>query len=287
MNARRRFRVRLKKRSSKSHKGDYGRVFILAGSKGLAGAAHLAGMGALRSGAGLVTVGVPEKIYGVVARREAEVMVKPFASTANGSLSLKALPDIRRFLKTQDVCGLGPGLSQHPQTQKLIRDLVSKAEGPIVIDADGLNAFRGHEGALKKHRRPLILTPHPGEFQRLFGGKVSHDDAGRKKQAGGIAKQFGVVMILKGHRTVVAAPDGKIYRNTTGNPGMATGGTGDVLTGVVAALLGQGLKPFEAACAGVYIHGLAGDLAAKKVGQLSLTAGDIIQYLPAAIRKAV
>ncbi|MBI3317376.1 MAG: NAD(P)H-hydrate dehydratase [Candidatus Omnitrophica bacterium] len=292
-------RVPFLHRSPTSHKGDFGRVFILAGSCGLTGAAHLAGMGALRAGAGLVTVGVPEKVYSIVARREAEVMVRPFASTGEGTLAFKALPAIEKFLKTQDVLALGPGLSQNPETQKLIRLLLKKNKIPVVVDADGLNALKGHTDFLKEISGRAVLTPHPGEFVRTFGlvlpphlyplphrgeGRV-RSDLFRKKAAEIIAHRFKIVLVLKGHHTVVAAPDKKTYVNKSGNPGMASGGTGDVLTGVIAALIGQKLSLFEAASLGVYLHGLAGDLAAKKMGEASLVASDLLDSLPLALKK--
>ncbi len=275
------------RRPATGHKGTFGRVFILAGSRGMAGAAHLAGMGALRSGAGLVTVGVPDAVYLIIAKRESELMIRPLPSTAKGTLSLKGLTEIKRFCFTQQVLALGPGLSQHATTQQLIRRIIQETELPVVIDADGLNALKGHLTILKKGRALAVLTPHPGEFTRVFGGKLDDSDILRRKRALETAKEYSVVLVLKGHHTVVASPEGKVYVNPTGNPGMATAGAGDVLTGMIAALVGQGCSPFEAACLGVHVHGLAGDLAAKKTGQVSLTAGDILFFLPEAFKSLV
>jgi len=275
------------KRPATAHKGDMGRVFILAGSRGMIGAANLSGMGALRSGAGLVTVGVPDAVYLIVARRDSELMIRPLPSTSQGTLSLKGFPEIRRFCATQNVLAIGPGLSQHVTTQKLIRKVLQTTELPLVIDADGLNALKGHLKILDVCRGRTVLTPHPGEFVRVFGGKLDDLDVLRKKRAAEMAKKCGVVIVLKGHHTVVASPQGDLYINTTGNPGMATAGSGDVLTGMIVALLGQGLPYFEAACLGVHIHGLAGDMAAKKTGQISLVAGDILQYLPEAFKTLI
>ena len=272
------------KRSATAHKGTFGRVFILAGSRGMTGAAHLSGMGALRSGAGLVTVGVPDAVYGILARREAELMVRPFPSTKAGTLSFKGFSEIARFCTTQDVLAIGPGLSQNNATQKLICKILQTGQLPLVIDADGLNAVKGNLKVLKPCRGRGVLTPHPGEFCRVFGGKLDDSDVLRKKRAAETAKEYGVIMVLKGHRTVVASPEDGCYINTTGNPGMATAGSGDVLTGIIAALIGQGLSNFEAACLGVYLHGLAGDKAAAKVGQISLIAGDLLLFLPAAFK---
>lgn len=250
----------------------------------MTGAAHLAGMGALRAGAGLVTIGVPDAVYLIIAKRESELMIRPLPSTAKGTLSLKGFPEIKRFCFAQNVLAIGPGLSQHVTTQQLIRKTLQGTELPVVIDADGLNALKGHLTVLKACRARAILTPHPGEFTRVFGGKLDDSGVLRRSRALEVAREHGVVLVLKGHRTVVASPEGKVYVNPTGNPGMATAGSGDVLTGVIAALAGQGCSLFEAACLGVHVHGLAGDLAAKKTGQVSLTASDILSFLPDAFK---
>ncbi len=281
----RKIRKTWKPREKKSHKGDFGRVFILAGSEGLTGAAHLTSATAVKTGAGLVTLGVPRKVYAVLARRSAEVMVRPFPSTPSGAFSSAALKPVLNFLKSQDVLALGPGISQSPETQRWARNVLIKNTLPAVLDADGLNAFRGQPGLLKKIKTPLILTPHPGEFARLFGRKVSSSQKDRETKAVWAAKTYGVYLVLKGSRTVVAGPKGELFINSTGNPGMAKGGSGDVLTGMIAALLGQKFSPWNAARFGVYIHGLSGDLAARKTGEVSLTSSDLIAWLPAAIRK--
>ena len=275
------------RRPATVHKGDMGRVFILAGSRGMIGAADLAGMAALRSGAGLVTLGIPDAIYLIIARRNSELMTRPLPSTSKGTLALSAFPEIRKFCRTQDVMAIGPGLSQHVTTQKLVRRVSADTALPLVIDADGLNALKGHLDLFKKRTAPSVLTPHPGEFVRLFDGKLDTSDAVRKKRAAEAAKEHGVVIVPKGHHTVVADPAGEIYVNKTGNPGMATAGSGDVLTGVIAALAGQGFSLYEAACLGVHVHGLAGDLAAKAVGKTSLIAGDILMSLPDAFKEVV
>ncbi len=272
-------------RKLSSHKGDYGRIFILAGCQGLTGAAHLAGMGALKAGAGLVTVGVPEKIYPLVAKREAEVMVAPFPSTAQGTFAFRSLKPILAFSKSQDVLALGPGVSGNRETQRLIRKVIQESVQPLVIDADGLNALKGELPVLRHSRYRAILTPHPGEFVRLFGGGLASKNTARKKRAKEVAQKFGIFVVLKGFHTVVASPEGEIYVNPTGNPGMATAGSGDVLTGIIAALTGQRFSLWDSARFGVYLHGLAGDLACKKTGEASLTAGDILEWLPAAIKK--
>lgn len=273
------------KRRPDSHKGDYGRVFILAGSRGMSGACVLSAYAALRSGAGLVTVGVPRSLISDLTRAFREPMFKAFPETKFGTLSKKSFSEISKFLATQDVFAVGPGISRSSETQTLIRKLVLFSTKPMVIDADGLNAFSGRAELFRKIQAPAILTPHPGEFTLLFGGKIPKGDSERKKCAMQIAKKYKVIIVLKGHRTIVASPSGEVYVNRTGNPGMATGGAGDVLTGVIAAMLGQGIKPFNAACFGVYLHGFAGDFAAKKESQISLIAGDIIETLPLAFKR--
>ena len=274
-----------KPRKRTSHKGDFGRVFIVAGSHGLTGAAYLSAVAAMRAGAGLVTLGVPESIYSILAKRAREVMVSPFPATASGALAARALKTILKFSENQDVLALGPGLSQNRGTQKLVRELISKSACPVVVDADGLNALVGKTECLARASGRLILTPHPGEFLRVFGGSLTAEGEGRKKRARQVARQHGVVMVLKGNQTVVAHPDGRVYVNSTGNPGMASGGTGDVLTGILAALIGQHFSLWDAARFGVYLHGLAGDLARAKVGEISLIAGDVLDFLPQAICK--
>ncbi len=287
MDIKKEFRKHFRKRPQASHKGDYGRIFVLAGSRGLSGACYLTTMAALRSGAGLVTVGVPKSLTSPLTRRLTEAMMKPLPETKEGTLSSSALRQVRSFLKTQDVLALGPGLSWNRQTQALLRRVTLHSRKPMVIDADGLNAFKGHVDLFRKLRAPAILTPHSGEFVRLFGGKIPEGNRERKTRALLAARQFQVIVVLKGHHTIVASPQGRVYMNKTGNPGMATGGSGDVLTGVIAAILGQGVKPFEAACSGVFIHGLAGDLVAKEKGEVSLVAGDILNALPLAFQKVL
>ncbi len=272
-------------RPRRTHKGDFGKIFILAGSIGYTGAAALTSFSALRAGAGLVTLGCPDKVYPVLARRHPEVMVRPFPSTPQGTFSEKGYSEILKFLETQDVAGFGPGLGRHPGTQRLVRKLLVNTSIPWVVDEDGINAFLKPAAVLKRCKSAMILTPHPGEFVRVFKTKMPKTGAERKKYARQAAAQYKKIIVLKGYRTVIASPEGKMAVNPTGNPGMATGGTGDVLTGIIAALLGQGIRAFDAARFGVYLHGLAGDLAAKKLGEVSLVAGDIICFLPEAIQK--
>lgn len=279
----------LLQRKLHTHKSDYGHIFILAGSLGLTGAAVLCANSAIRTGAGLVTLGIPESLYPIAAKRVfPEVMTRPLPETKQKTLSLSGYQKIVDFSQKTDVLAIGPGLSRNASTQKLIRKIISKIDKPMVIDADGLNALAGHLRLLSALAHPLsavrILTPHPGEFSRLTGKSAAYVQKNRETLAKSFASDYNTVLVLKGYRTVVAAPDKKIYVNSTGNPGMATAGSGDVLTGMIAALLGQGLSAFEAAKLGVYLHGLAGDLAAKEKTQGGLIASDIIAKIPEAIK---
>ncbi len=278
----------LLKRKPDTHKGDYGHVFALAGSVGLTGAAYLTSQAAILSGSGLVTLGIPKSLNPIMARKLVEVMTRPLAETKEQSLSLKAFAEIKKFCGKIDVLTVGPGLSQNKETQALVRKVISKINKPMVIDADGLNALVGHLDLLlttRNQQLTTIMTPHPGEMARLIGKTRDYVQANRKKVAKGLAKKYNVVLVLKGHRTVVASPDGKIYINRTGNPGMASGGVGDVLTGMIASFLAQGLTAFDAARFGVHVHGLAGDIAAKEKGQLSLIATDVLKKIPEVLKK--
>ena len=273
------------RRKPDTHKGDYGHIFILAGSLGFSGAAILCANSAMRSGAGLVTLGLPESLCNIAAKRVfLEVMLKPLPQTREKALSLSAYPKISEFAKNADVLALGPGLSRNPQTQKLIRRIISTIPKPMVIDADALNALAGHLGILRLNPNLKILTPHPEEFSRLAGQSTAYIQKNRETLAKRFACDYNIILVLKGHHTVVASAD-KVYVNKTGNPGMATAGSGDVLTGIISALLGQGLDGWTAAKSGVYLHGLAGDIAAKEKTQAALIASDIIENIPVAIKK--
>jgi len=297
-------RTALLKRRPDTNKGDYGHVFVIAGSVGMTGAAYLAAQAALLSGSGLVTAGIPRSLNIILSRKTVEVMTRPLPETKQQTLSLKAFPEIERFIKLRrpDVLAVGPGLSQNKETQALIRKVISKIDLPMVIDADGLNAFVKpchSERAQRAKNLTLdssaafgslrmtydkIITPHPGEMARLLGISVREVQKDRKNVAKKVAADYNVITVLKGHRTIVADPGGRVYINKTGNPGMASAGCGDVLTGMIASFMGQGIKPFEAARLGVYLHGRAGDLAAKQVGQVSLKATDLLKYIPSVIK---
>jgi NAD(P)H-hydrate epimerase len=268
-------------RTPDSHKGDYGRVLVVGGSRGKTGAAHLAAMGALRSGAGLVTIATPASCQPVVAAMAPEYMTQALDETDRGL----AAEGVDRVLEmARDVIALGPGLGQAPATREFITLLVDRATMPLVIDADGLNAFSDDPDRLAgREGRDVIITPHPGEMARLVGMSTAEVQANRLDVARNFASAHHLYVVLKGHRTLVATPDEKVFINPTGNPGMATGGTGDVLTGMIAAWLAQ-LLDAEAACKlAVYLHGMAGDLAEADEGEVSMTAADVVGHLGDAI----
>lgn len=277
---------RLPPRAADSNKGNFGRVLVVAGSRGMSGAAVLCGSAALRAGAGLVKIALPESILHIVAPCNPCYMTVPLPEDLEGRLMIEALAEVTSLVRASDIAAIGPGLGRNEDLAELLPKLIQRVETPIVLDADGLNAFAEKPETLKKHKGPLILTPHPGEFARLLGTDTKAVQSGRAELAGRFASEFGVILVLKGQGTIVS--DGRrAYRNTTGNPGMATGGTGDVLTGVIAALWGQGLDAFEAAQLGVHVHGRAGDLASAHLGEPGLIATDLLTYLPEALREAL
>jgi len=272
-------------RRGDSHKGDYGHVFILAGSPGFTGAAALSSIAAMRTGAGLVTLGIPESLNLIMEVKLTEVMTLPLAETAAGSLSLGAKKRILQMIEKIDVIALGPGLSTNIETGKLLRGLLGAIEKPVVLDADGLNLLNGDLSLLKNARCSLVITPHPGEAGRLIGVGSKEVQSDRISTARKIASQSGAVVVLKGAATVIANSQGDVWVNPTGNPGMASGGVGDILTGMIASFIGQGFSGIDAARAAVYIHGKAGDIAAEKIGMPSLIATDIIDNLPMAMQQ--
>ncbi|MFH1369399.1 MAG: NAD(P)H-hydrate dehydratase [Elusimicrobiota bacterium] len=279
----------MKPRNKDSHKGDYGHVLIIAGSRGMPGAPVLCAGGALRCGAGLVTVAVPEGQYEIIAKRiRPEGMLLPLPETSEGRISVSALLKINEFIEKRKISAIviGPGMGAGLDTKKLILKLISSFSIPVVIDADGLNSLSGVAGFLKSTKAQIILTPHPGEFGRLTGitaSEIRHNRAGKAKE---FAYGHGLVCVLKGDGTVVT--DGKkVYMNATGNPGMASGGSGDVLAGMIGALASQVKEPrvLNAAAAGVYIHGLAGDMAARNKTMTGMLAGDISEQIPKALKR--
>ncbi|MEJ2253531.1 MAG: NAD(P)H-hydrate dehydratase [Nitrospirota bacterium] len=264
-----------------SHKGAYGHVLLVAGSRGKTGAAMMAAHAALRTGAGLVSIGVADSLLGIYEGRVTEEMTLPLEDTGRGSLARGALTGILEFLDERaDVLALGPGIGRDRETAEMVRELLPRCAAPMVVDADGINALEGKAALLRKARAPVILTPHPGEFSRLTGMGVKEIESDRVEAALRFAKTSGAYIILKGVPTVVADPAGEALLNPTGNAALAKGGTGDVLTGMVAALLGQGLSPLEAAVLGVYAHGLAGEIAACEKDMRSVLATDVADAVP-------
>ena len=268
-------------RKADGHKGTFGKVLVVGGAVGYTGAPYLAASAAVRTGCGLVSLGVPEAIWPVEAAKCVSAMPFPLPERG-GMLSVRALPLIQEKLSGCDVLALGPGLGRGEQTARLVWELL-KTEKPVVLDADGINALSGHMDVLDARRgRVTVLTPHDVEFTRM-GGDLSH--GGRVKAARDFAAAHGCVLVLKGHRTVTALPEGNALVNTTGGSGLAKGGSGDILTGVIASLLAQGASPAQAAAAGVWLHGRAGDLAEQELTAYGVTAEDVTGRLPDAIRE--
>jgi len=276
---------KLKSRKADAHKGDFGKVCIIAGSVGMSGAAALAGRAALRAGAGLVRVATSQSALPIVASIEPSYTTVALPEDNTGKISSKAVSTILNLTSDNDCFAFGPGVGVSKGLQSVVESLIEQENIPLLIDGDGLNNLSNIKDWPKKAKAKLILTPHPGEMKRLWTGLLREKQpADRQQQASKLAQHTKSVVVLKGAGTVVT-DGGKVYINKTGNPGMATAGSGDVLTGIITALVGQGLDNFDAAVLGVYIHGLAGDIAAEKVGQISLMATDIIESLPDAFLK--
>jgi ADP-dependent NAD(P)H-hydrate dehydratase / NAD(P)H-hydrate epimerase len=274
-------------RPAESNKGNYGHVLVVGGSLGKAGAAAMAGMAVLRAGAGLSTVATAKSVLGTVAGFHPELMTEPLPETDAGAVSTRAQDRIEELVKGMTVLAIGPGISRDPQTAELVRALVAKLQLPMVVDADGLNAFQGRTEKLNGKGRTLVITPHPGEMARLAGRTIADVQKDRLGTARKFAREHELIVVLKGHRTLVVRPDGDAWVNTTGNAGMATGGTGDILTGMVAGMIAQHSKDaFAAVLAAVHLHGLAGDVMRERVGEHSLVATDLLQGLPEAFRRA-
>ncbi|NLU48807.1 MAG: NAD(P)H-hydrate dehydratase [Syntrophomonadaceae bacterium] len=267
-------------RRADTHKGSYGHVLVVGGSIGLTGAVIMTSQAALKSGAGLVTAAIPSSLQPVVETRLVEVMTVPLAENVQKAISLEALPALENLLGAVSVCAVGPGMGRYDEASGIIRFILERAGVPVVIDADGLNALADDISILRNRQVPVILTPHPGEMARLTGLSVAEIQANRVENARRFAEEWGVTLVLKGHNTVVATPRGEAYINITGNPGMATAGSGDVLCGIMAGLLAQGSRPHLAAIAGVYVHGKAGDLARASKGERGLVALDLVDAVP-------
>jgi ADP-dependent NAD(P)H-hydrate dehydratase / NAD(P)H-hydrate epimerase len=274
-------------RPAESNKGNYGHVLVVGGSVGKAGSVAMAGMSALRAGAGLATVATPKSGLPTVAGFHPELMTEPLAETRAGTIAVGAEATLVALVKGKSVLAIGPGISRYSETSELVRTLVSKIDVPIVLDADGLNAFEGRTNELSGKGRVLVITPHPGEMARLAGCSTADVQKDRLGVARQFAREHDLIVVLKGNRTLVVQPDGEAWVNTTGNPGMSTGGTGDILTGMVAAMIAQ--HPSDvllAVCAAVNLHGLAGDVMRQSVGEHSMVATDLLRGLPEAFLRA-
>lgn len=272
-------------RLANAHKGDFGRVLVIAGSRGMSGAAVLCGSACLRGGAGLVQIATPGEILPTVAAGNPCYLTVPCDQDLRGRFAASAVDDLVELTAWADVVAIGPGIGQSDAMPGLVAAMIERTVKPLVVDADGLNAMsRSSFGSWRNRRAPIVLTPHPGEFARLTGKSSKEITDQREELAVAFAAEHGGILVLKGHRTLVT--DGaRLYRNTTGNPGMATGGTGDVLTGLIAALIGQGVDPFAAAVLATWVHGRAGDLASERIGQTALIATDLLDYLATALRE--
>jgi NAD(P)H-hydrate epimerase len=281
----------IKPRERYSHKGDYGHVLIIAGSKGKTGAALMCAKACLRSGAGLVTIGVPESLIGVMQGRITEEMTLPLADDGKGMFSINAIDKILSFISSKiQAVAIGPGIGISPDTEMLVAEIIKTSPVALIIDADGINSLSANPDTLKQAKSSVVLTPHPGEMARLCSRALNstYKTFDIEKDRLGITSrlscEYGVNVVLKGVPSVIASPDGRVFVNISGNPGMATGGSGDVLTGIIASFVGQGLNPLNASISGVYIHGLAGDLASEKKGEYSMIASDLIESMPDAFR---
>jgi len=275
-------------RPAESNKGNYGHVLVIGGSQGKSGAAAMAGFAALRAGAGLSTVATAKSALNTVAGFHPELMTDPLPETDAGTISSRALEEITGLSKNKTVLAVGPGISRHPQTAELVRNLLARSEIAMVLDADGLNAFEGRAQELKGNGRTLVITPHPGEMARLVASSIAEVQKDRLGTARKFAREHDLIVVLKGHRTLVVKPDGEAWVNTTGNPGMSTGGTGDILTGMTAGMIAQhptDKDAFTAVLAAVHLHGLAGDVMRDTVGEHSMVATDLLVGLPEAFRR--
>lgn len=279
-------RPMLHRRDRQAHKGRFGHCLVIAGSTGKTGAAALAANSAVRSGSGLVTLAAAESVHSILEIKTTEVMTVPLPDSGGGFLTNSAFPAIEKLLAGKDAVAIGPGLDRHPGTYALVRNLVESVALPLVIDADGLNALAEDMAVLKRKKsKMVILTPHPGEMSRLTGGTIPDLESIRIPVAQEFARSYGVFLVLKGARTIIASPDGTAAVNGSGNPGMASGGMGDVLTGIIVSLLGQGYTASDACRLGVFLHGFAADMVAEEKGEIGMNASDVLEKLPYAYNK--
>lgn len=273
----------IKKRKKDTHKGTYGKIAVIAGSRGMAGAAYLSCNSALRAGSGLVFAIVPKSLESIMSMKLTEVIVKGVNDNNNGFLCKSSLKEIIEIVSKCDVAIIGPGIGTNMETKSVVIELIKNLNIPLIIDADGLNCIIDDKELLKEYSNKIIITPHPGEMKKLTEKKII-DLENKVILAKDFSYNYNVVTVLKGHNTVIASPDGNYFINSTGNPGMATAGSGDVLSGIIASLLGQGIDALNAAACGTYLHGLAGDLASEDKGEYGLIAGDILNNIPYAFK---
>jgi NAD(P)H-hydrate epimerase len=274
----------IRPRSIDSHKGSFGHVLIVGGSVGKTGAGAMAGLGAARAGAGLVTLAVPASLHGLMEVKLTEVMTEPLAETAEQTVAREALPRIQTLLEGKQALALGPGLSEHKETIQVVLELIESSSCPLVLDADAVNGLAGHLEVLTRAGAPVILTPHPGEMGRLLERSAAEIQNDRLAVVQSFSEKYGVTLVLKGARTLICSSGGRLAINSSGNPGLASGGTGDVLTGLIAGFLAQGLSSFDAACLGVYCHGKTADRLAIQWGDRGMMATDLLEEIPTVLK---
>lgn len=275
----------LPERDSNGHKGTFGHVLVIGGSEGMTGAVTLASTAALRSGAGMATAAVPKSLNQIMEIKTTEVMTKPLPETDDRTVSLEALPVLHTLAAKAEAVVIGPGMSRNPNTLNLVKEFLLKLNKPVVVDADGLTALSGPDDFIPRLSGPVILTPHPGEMARLTGLSIGEVQQDRLNIASACAQKWKATVVLKGAKTVVASAEGLLYLNASGNSGMGTAGSGDVLAGMLGGLLAQGMGPLQASVCAVFLHGVAGDEGVKRLGKMALTAGDLLDYLPRVLRE--
>lgn len=273
------------KRNHNSHKGTYGRVAIIAGSRGMTGAPFLSSQGALRTGSGLVYTIIPESLETVMSIKLTEAIIRPIKDKDTGHFLKDSIEPIIKEVKEMDCIALGPGIGVDKDRIQLVSEIIRDTKVPMVVDADGINCIAENIEILNQGKGPIIITPHPGEMARLLNKDIQEIEKNRQYYSQYISEKYNIIVVLKGNKTIVTSPEGHTYINKTGNPGMATAGSGDVLTGIIASLLGQRLDPFDAAKLGVYLHGLAGDITRDRLGEYGMIASDIIEAIPYAIMR--
>jgi NAD(P)H-hydrate epimerase len=267
-----------------SHKGSFGHVLVVGGSVGKTGAGAMAGLGAARAGAGLVTLAVPASLHDLMELKLTEVMTEPLPETSEQTVAATAMRRLRTLLEGKQALALGPGLSTQKETQRVVLQLVASTQCPLVLDADAVNCLAGSLGVLAKAKAPVILTPHPGEMGRLLGCGPGKIQGQRLEVAQRFSKKYGVILLLKGARSLISDPEGRLAINSSGNPALASGGTGDVLTGLIAGFLAQGFSPFDATCLATYCHGRAADRLEVRLGDRGMLATDLLEEIPVVLK---